>query len=66
MKIGASVSNQAVTGILKTTVSADVDYAIELLAANDKIDLDLGISTTDRKDVAFGTGVHSDTKVFRY
>ena len=66
MKIGASVSNQAVTRILNTTASADVAYAIDLLSANDKSDLGNGISTTDRKDVAFGTSVNSDTKIFKH
>lgn len=55
MKNGASVSNQAVTWILNTTAYAVVDYAIDLLAAKDKRVHDLGNSTTDRKDVAFGT-----------
>ena len=43
MKIGASVSNQAVTRSLNTTASADVAYAIDLLSANDKRDLSVGI-----------------------
>lgn len=57
MKIGASVSNQAVTLILNTTAYADVDYAIDLLSANDKRDLGVGIPTIDGKDVVFDADV---------